>query len=135
MTPSQTQRQRTRAAIDARQRRAHLDTCKGCGSAILVGYDGDVCALLARVDATPVGPADELLAHANGRPSYSARPAERGVELNPRDRWSIRGQPRGTNSWPTHLQHDCAEHPQPTPPPTLFDLGQFARDQLADPPF
>lgn len=82
-------------------RKTRPGTCRRCGADVLVGLDGDRCALPATVDPRPAGPADELRALAAGRDSYDLA----ADELTHRTRWHVLGPRRA----PVHVAHACPE--------------------------
>lgn len=106
-------------------RAARRETCRTCGADVFVGYDARVLALLARVETYVANAVDEVLAWAAGRASYDVTRYEGVVELDRRDRWTIRARPgQPTLGGAVHLAHDCHEtpRPEPDPPAALFDV-------------
>lgn len=126
--PRQTNRERQAEKIRQGRRRARRVDCRRCGRPVWHGLDGDVMAFEVDAEAWQATAADEVLAHAAGRWSFTLRPAGDGHELDRRDRFHVRASPgrsarlRGT----VHLAHECADgrHAAREEPrdPTLFDL-------------
>jgi hypothetical protein len=48
-------------------RRARVRTCRGCSNTVLIGLDGDTCALVVEADPVPLSPLGEALALIEGR--------------------------------------------------------------------
>lgn len=65
-----------------------LSKCR-CGQHLLVGLDGDRCALVARVDIYPLSNVGEVEAMRDGRRTYRLY----WRTLDPRDQWNIAGMP------------------------------------------
>jgi len=94
-----------------------------CGQPLLVGLDGDLAALVARVDPEPLTALGEVQALTARRATYALR----GQALDRRDRWSIPGHPP-SHALPVHAEHrcgqplpaDCYLPPLPQPAPAIL---------------
>lgn len=121
-----------RRKIAEGMRAAHRETCRTCGSEVLVGLDDRVLAMVSRVETYPTDAAGEVLARGlHGRASFDVDVRDGVVEITRRDRWTARARPgAGVFGGRVHLAHDCHEaaRPEPVADPPLFDY-------TADPPF
>lgn len=86
------------------RRTARLTRCR-CGEHILVGLDGDRCALTARADVYPLSNLGEVEALRSGRWTYRLW----SKTLNHRDQWDIRGT--AANDTTVLAEHRCGERP------------------------
>ena len=75
-----------------------------CGQPTLAALTGDRCGYVVRVDPAPLSAFGEVGALRDGRSTYLAR----GRYLEPRDGWTIRGNPPGLLH-PVHAEHRCGE--------------------------
>lgn len=66
--------------------RPKIEKCR-CGEPILVGWDGDMCALAVRLDVYPLNPAGEVAALQQGVRTYRLKQGR----LQVRDRYNIPG--------------------------------------------
>lgn len=91
----------------ANTRQVHLDTCRHCGRAVLVGLDADTTALTARCDPEPHHPTrhQEVAAVLTGRATYTVLTARGGKELHYRDEYQISSPHR---PYPIVYSHQCA---------------------------
>lgn len=90
-------------------RGAWLEACPHCGQPVLAGLDRDVCALMVRVDPTPVfDPSLEGQAILAQRRSYDLVREPKRAVLYVRDPWNM-----GKN-YPCFLDHQC-DNPVPMP--------------------
>ena len=84
-------------------RRAQEARCR-CGTRILKGPSGDMCAFWVTVDAEPLKDHLEELALADGgTPTYAAFRGPTGIELCWRDPIAVLYRPRV----PIHKPHEC----------------------------
>lgn len=99
-----------RARGDA-TRAATIHACGKCNAPILVGLDADICALLVRVDPTPLDEIGEAMALLDNRATYDFAKGQGRKELWPRDLYQIRAPRRH----PVFPEHKCGQ-PLPAAP-------------------
>jgi hypothetical protein len=110
-------------------RRARTVLCRTCGAPVARGLDGDVCALAAVADLTPLNQLGELTMILTGRATYDLCWRNSRYEIDRRDQWAIQARPPGR---PNHVvaEHQCGnpiptEHvtPYPQAPTTRAVVG------------
>ena len=101
--------------------------CEKCAAPILVGLDADVCALLVRVDPTPLDEIGEAIALVTNRATYDLAKGPKRKELWPREPQHIRAPRRH----PVLPAHKCG---QPLPAATDNSAAQKGQPH-ARPPF
>lgn len=121
-------------------RKAASARCRGCGRMLLVGLDGDRCAMPAAVDPGPLSAQGEMIAQLLDLRTYSLRWAIDYLELNLRNQWSIALHPAGSPERPGALppydvvaEHSCAVQALPSAP-SVFRRPRIT-DYSGDPPF
>lgn len=112
----ETPRARPGRPIDAItvSRKVKKATCNKCGRDILQGLDHDYCALLAKVDPTPLTRASELEALIAGQRTYGLWTTRDGHELEHRHQWAIGGPFNLLGREAVLADHECDRYwPQP----------------------
>lgn len=84
-------------------RNASTRRCPTCSQIVLYGLDGDVCALSARVDPTPLTVLGEAVAVISGRGTYNLTRVGGRQRLYLRDADAIEGDRR----YPVVPEHRC----------------------------
>jgi hypothetical protein len=88
-------------------RRVSAGRCGGCGSVVLRGLDGDICAVPVAVDPAEVDAVGEYIALSNGRRTFDlvkwASKALRSYCLEPRRDAHIAKKRR----YPVYAEHVC----------------------------
>lgn len=124
---------------DGLTRRARARRCKQCRAYLLAGLDGDICALPAYVDPTPLSALGEAAALILGRRTYALWYFGGRLELSPRDQFQIKGSPAGQpkNRFDVHVEHICGSGPLPSAPSVheRFLAPAAVLDPNAPPPF
>ncbi len=126
---------------DGVSRAARARRCKGCRRYVLVGLDGDRCALPVAVDPEPLSALGEAAALLTGRTTYRLAFLSSRLELDARDRYQIRGDAAGRTG-PQHdvlAAHACGTTPLPEADhrlgaPSALTFDAPAR-RLVEPPF
>jgi len=136
VSPRQSNRERQAEKVRQGRRKARRTTCRRCGRPVWHGLDGDVLAFEVDAETWQATAADEVLAHAAGRWSFTLTGYD-VRELTRRDRFHVRASPGKSSrlGGTVHLAHECADgrHQTRDEPrdPTLFDH----LDPDAPPPF
>lgn len=102
-------------------RRAQARGCNRCRGRIITGWDGDVCALIAEVDPTPLSTLGEALAQLQGRRTYTLASEGGRLVLNDRTPGRIGHRPAGTGHFDVMPEHRCGAAPLPELPSVLTD--------------
>ncbi|HEU5084459.1 MAG TPA: hypothetical protein VFU14_14040 [Acidimicrobiales bacterium] len=87
--------------------------CRHCHTPVLVGLDGDVAAVEATVDPTPLSTLGEALAVLTGRRLYTLRRYTGRYHLGDRSPLMIRATPADAARYDVLANHVCG---QPVPP-------------------
>lgn len=118
----------TGATIGGVGRRARARICKSCRAEIITGLDGELCALEAIVDPTPLDGLGEVLAQLQGRRTYDLTPDAGRYVLGYRTDWRISHRPARSGRFDVMPEHRCGLAPLP-------EVASFTEThRLAPPP-
>lgn len=107
-----------RRTRDGLTRKARARYCRTCGHLTVAGLAGDIAAVTAHCDLTPLSPLGEALAVIADRYTCSLRRAGAGLELDLRDSFHM-ATPAGTGPYDVLAQHVCGAPPLPSLPTNL----------------
>lgn len=121
-------------------RAAHPLPCPRCRAQTLAGLDGDALALPVRVDAVPLSPLGEAVAHLAGLDTWALTHRGGRLELDPRGTGrsleAARLEPDGPERGDVLPEHSCGRTWRLAPTRTASRLPAPASADLPlDPPF
>lgn len=103
-------------------RKARYSRCKNCRQAVIIGLDGDMCAMPRELDPRPLTAASEALAKMLRLQTFNLRQFGAAFQISVREQFGIAGKPPGTPGIDVLIQHTCKPAQQFARMRSDFDL-------------